>query len=162
MERISNGWNVDRVRGDVIDILAYSSDSRVLEDFEGAAQESQLSSRVVLAKTEAEALGNLQQSAWATESLLDSDGRQRIGLVFIDLQSEGAHDLLHTLRTTNVTMPIPIVMITDALNESELQYTIGHGVTGYFLSPIDPAQLRKVVRDVQDHWNLLRNAPCAN
>lgn len=162
MGRISNGWNVDRARQEPFNVLVFSSYASLLADFEQAATEAEIENRLVKATTEVGTISHLRRSAWDSVDPTDGDGSDRVGLVFIDLQSPDAHELLHRMRTTRETMPIPVVIITDGLDEADLHYTISHGVTGYFLNPIDPIQLRKVVRDVQDHCNLLYNAPCAN
>lgn len=84
------------------------------------------------------------------------------GLIFIDTQMPDALDLLHDLRSNNDLMTIPIVMLTDSLEETDLTCTMAHGVTGYFLKPVEAVQLRKVIRDIEEHFALLATQLCAN
>lgn len=130
---------------------------------EGAIAETRLRNRMVVARTQLEALHYLRHTVSFGPMDLDQ-GITKPGLILLDINmdSQQGFDVLHEIRTDPKLMTIPVVVLTDNLAESDLAYTISHGVTGYFLKPMDPGQLRKVVRDVEDHWNLLWNAPCAN
>lgn len=146
-----------------IDILLIEDRDEAIEMVEGAIAETRLNNRMVVARSQLEALHYLRHAA--AYGPLDADhSMSKPGLILLDINmdSQQGFDVLHEIRTDPKLMTIPVVILTDNLAESDLAYTISHGVTGYFLKPMDPGQLRKVVRDVEDHWNLLWNAPCAN
>lgn len=158
----NNGWNVSEQRV-AIDILLIEDRDEAIEMVEGAIAETRLNNRMVVARSQLEALHYLRHAA--AYGPLDADhSMSKPGLILLDINmdSQQGFDVLHEIRTDPKLMTIPVVILTDNLAESDLAYTISHGVTGYFLKPMDPGQLRKVVRDVEDHWNLLWNAPCAN
>ena len=158
----SYGWNVSEQRGP-IDILLIEDRDEAIEMVEGAIQETRLRNRMVVARSQLEALHYLRHTTALGPQDADA-GLNKPGLILLDINmdKQQGFDVLHEIRTDPRLMTIPVVVLTDNLAESDLAYTISHGVTGYFLKPMDPAQLRKVVRDVEDHWNLLWNAPCAN
>ena len=158
----NNGWNVSEQRVP-IDILLIEDRDEAIEMVEGAIAETRLSNRMVVARSQLEAMHYLRHAA--AYGPFDADhSMSKPGLILLDINmdSQQGFDVLHEIRTDPKLMTIPVVILTDNLAESDLAYTISHGVTGYFLKPMDPSQLRKVVRDVEDHWNLLWNAPCAN
>lgn len=146
-----------------IDILLIEDRDEAIEMVEGAIQETRLRNRMVVARSQMEALHYLRHAAAFGPVDVDH-GLSKPGLILLDINmdKQQGFDVLHEIRTDPKLMTIPVVVLTDNLQESDLAYTISHGVTGYFLKPMDPGQLRKVVRDVEDHWNLLWNAPCAN
>ncbi|MBK6765208.1 MAG: response regulator [bacterium] len=158
----NSGWNAseDRVP---IDILLIEDRDEAIEMVEGAIHETRLRNRMVVARSQIEALHYLRHAAAFGPVDVDH-GLSKPGLILLDINmdKQQGFDVLHEIRTDPKLMTIPVVVLTDNLQESDLAYTISHGVTGYFLKPMDPGQLRKVVRDVEDHWNLLWNAPCAN
>jgi len=158
----SYGWNVSEQHVP-IDILLIEDRDEAIEMVEGAIQETRLRNRMVVARSQLEALHYLRHTTTVTPQDVDQ-GLNKPGLILLDINmdKQQGFDVLHEIRTDPSLMTIPVVVLTDNLAESDLAYTISHGVTGYFLKPMDPAQLRKVVKDVEDHWNLLWNAPCAN
>ncbi len=158
----TNGGNVSDERVPM-DILLIEDRDEAIEMVEGAIQETRLRNRMVVARTHLEALHYLRHTVSFGPFDLEH-GLTKPGLILLDINMNGQQgfEVLHEIRTDPKLMTIPVVVLTDNLQESDLAYTISHGVTGYFLKPMDPTQLRKVVRDVEDHWNLLWAAPCAN
>jgi CheY-like chemotaxis protein len=131
---------------------------------EEAINRTQLSNRMIVARNPHEALMYLRQCAAVGPYEEMSDVIKTPGLILIDVNMEERRglDILHDLRSDIHLMTIPIVILTDSLEETDLACTMAHGVTGYFLKPMDAAQLRKVIKDVEEHWSLLTTAPCAN
>jgi CheY-like chemotaxis protein len=158
----TSGWMQQDQRVPM-DILLIEDRDDGIEMVEDAIHETKLGNRMVVARSHMEALHYLRHAA--SFGPFDADhGLTKPGLILLDINMDSAQgfEVLHEIRTDPKLMTIPVVVITDGLDESDLAYTISHGVTGYFLKPMDSGQLRKVVRDVEDHWNLLWNAPCAN
>ena len=147
-----------------MDILLIEDRDEDIGQVEEAVEATQLSNRVVVARNPAEALLYLRQCA--AMGLYDEDHSEmgNPGLILLDVNMEGQRglDMLHDLRTDRSLMTIPVVILTDTLEEADLTCSMNHGVTGYFLKPMDAAQLRKVVKDVEEHWSLLAAPPCAN
>ena len=145
-----------------IEILLVEDQDDEIERIEEAIGATELHNRMVVARNGIEALLYLRQSA-----LAQRDGMRNSpppGLILLDVNMEGKRgfDVLHELRTDPHLMTIPVVILTDSLDSTDLACTMSHGVTGYFLKPMDGAQLQKVVKDVEEHWSLLSAAPCAN
>jgi CheY-like chemotaxis protein len=147
-----------------MDILLIEDREEEIRRVERAVEEMRLKNRMVVATNPAEALMYLRQCAAVgplDEHHLDTFGP---GLILLDVNMERHHglDMLHDLRSDPNLMVIPIVILTDSLEETDLTCTMAHGVTGYFLKPMDGHQLRKVIKDVEEHWSLLAVEPCAN
>jgi CheY-like chemotaxis protein len=146
-----------------MEILLIEDEEDAISRVEEAITESKLSNKVVVAKSPAEAIQYLRQSV--ATGPYDLEHQIEIpGLILLDvnLDAKRGFDVLHDLRTDPKLMTIPIVILTDSLEETDLACSMAHGVTGYFLKPMDAVQFKKVVKDVEEHWSLLRNAPCAN
>jgi CheY-like chemotaxis protein len=146
-----------------MDILLIEDRDEDISRVEDAVSEVSLTNRVVVARNPAEALMYLRQCV----SLGPLDLREDIkepGLILLDVNMSGRSglDVLHDLRSDPKLMTIPIVVLTSVLDEDDLACTMAHGVTGYFLKPMDALQLKKVVKDVEEHWSLLTSPPCAN
>jgi CheY-like chemotaxis protein len=146
-----------------MDILLIEDRNEDIDMVENAVTATQLANRVIVAKNAVEAIMYLRQCA-ATGPLDEHHDVASPGLILLDVNMSERRglDILHDLRTDEKLMTIPIVILTDSLEETDLACTMAHGVTGYFLKPMDAAQLRKVVKDVEEHWSLLTTAPCAN
>jgi CheY-like chemotaxis protein len=147
-----------------MDILLIEDREEEISMVEEAVNETRLANRMIVAKNPAEALLYLRQCAAAGPLEEEEPPISGPGLILLDVNLSGGHglDVLHDLRSEPSFMTIPIVILTDSLEETDLECTMAHGVTGYFLKPMDPLQLRKVVKDVEEHWSLLATAPCAN
>jgi CheY-like chemotaxis protein len=145
-----------------MDILLIEDCDDDISMVEDAIAETDLQNRMVVAKNLGEALAYLKQATSQAAAKLEELNRPGLILLDINLHGEQGYDLLHEIKTDPDLMTIPVVVLTDTLEERDLTYTISHGVTGYFLKPMDIAQLRKVVKDVEDHWTVLTTPPCAN
>jgi two-component system, response regulator len=146
-----------------MDILLIEDEEEEISRLEEAVTESKLSNRIVVAKSTIEALTYLRQSVSVGPYESQQDfGQPGLILLDINMGAKRGFDILHDLRTDPKLMTIPIVILTSSLEETDLACSMSHGVTGYFLKPMDTNQFKKVVRDVEEHWALLRNAPCAN
>jgi len=147
-----------------MDILLIEDRDDEIRRVEDAVNTMKLKNRMVVAKNPSEALMYLRQCV--AVGPFDEHHQDALGpgLILLDVNLEGHRglDVLHDLRSDPHLMTIPIVILTDSLEETDLTCTMAHGVTGYFLKPMDAAQLRKVVRDVEEHWTLLAAEPCAN
>jgi CheY-like chemotaxis protein len=146
-----------------MDILLIEDRKEDISMVEQAVTATQLANRVIVAKNSVEAIMYLRQCQ-STGPLDEQHEVAGPGLILLDVNmaEHRGLDILHDLRTDEKLMTIPIVILTDSLEETDLACTMAHGVTGYFLKPMDAAQLRKVVKDVEEHWSLLTTAPCAN
>lgn len=147
-----------------IEILLVEDRDDEIRQIEEAVNATDLSNRVVIARNGSEALLYLRQ---LTERVGRNGGSRQPdppGLILLDvnMSQKRGFDVLHELRTDPRLMTIPVVILTDSLDTTDLACTLSHGVTGYFLKPMDAQQLEKVVKDVEEHWSLLHTAPCAN
>ena len=147
-----------------IEILLVEDRDDEIQQIEEAVSATDLSNRVVVARNGYEALMYLRK---VTEQAGRNGGSRQPeppGLILLDvnMSQKRGFDVLHELRTDPRLMTIPVVILTDSLDTTDLACTLSHGVTGYFLKPMDAQQLEKVVRDVEEHWSLLMTAPCAN
>jgi CheY-like chemotaxis protein len=147
-----------------MDILLIEDRDEDISMVEEAVAETKLDNRMIVAKNPTEALMYLRQCAAVGAFDEEHEEIGGPGLILLDVNMSGHRglDVLHDLRTDPKLMTIPIVILTNSLEESDLSCTMAHGVTGYFLKPMDALQLRKVVKDVEEHWGLLGTAPCAN
>jgi CheY-like chemotaxis protein len=146
-----------------MEILLIEDEDDEISRVEQAITDGKLSNRVVVAKSSYEALSYLRQSvAVGPYDEQYESGTPGLILLDINMGSKRGFDILHDLRTDPKLMTIPVVILTSSLEETDLACSMAHGVTGYFLKPMDTIQFKKVVRDVEEHWSLLRNAPCAN
>jgi CheY-like chemotaxis protein len=146
-----------------MDILLIEDKDEDISMVEDAIAETRMHNRMVVVRNHAEALQYLRQTA-AAGPFDEKDEQCRPGLILLDInmREKQGFEVLHDIRSDPKLLTIPVVVLTDTLEENDLAYTISHGVTGYFLKPMDSAQLRKVVKDVEEHWSVLVNAPCAN
>ena len=146
-----------------MDILLVEDRDDQISAVETAIEESKLTNRMVVARRPAEALVYLRQCA-SGGPLDDPEHFDRPGLILLDvnMSDKRGFDILHDLRTDPSLMTIPVVILTDSLEEVDMGCTMAHGVTGYFLKPMDPRQLKKVIKDVEEHWTLLMTPACAN
>jgi len=145
-----------------MDILLIEDRDDEITMVEDAIAETDLSNRMVVAKNHGEAITYLRQATADAFEQLDELRKPGLILLDINLHNQQGYDVLHDIRTDPNLMTIPVVILTDSLEEKDLSYTISHGVTGYFLKPMDMSQLRRVVKDVEDHWSVLMTTPCAN
>ncbi len=147
-----------------MDILLIEDRDEDIEMVKDAISHTRLSNRMIVAKNPVEAMMYLRQCVAAgplDEPEVEHPGPGLI-LLDINMQEHNGLDILHDLRSDPKLMVIPIVVLTGSLEDTDLTCTMAHGVTGYFLKPMDANQLRKVVKDVEEHWSLLTVAPCAN
>lgn len=146
-----------------MDILLIEDRDDEINMVEEAVTATKLANRMIVVKKPAEAIMYLRQCD-AAGPLDAPEHTAAPGLILLDINMTNLRglDVLHDLRSDPKLMTIPIVILTDSLEETDLRCTMAHGVTGYFLKPMDPQQLRKVVKDVEEHWYLLTLAPCAN
>jgi CheY-like chemotaxis protein len=146
-----------------MEILLIEDEEEEICRVEQAITENKLNNRVVVAKSTIEALSYLRQSVAVGPYDYQYDfGQPGLILLDINMGAKRGFDILHDLRTDPKLMTIPVVILTSSLEETDLACSMAHGVTGYFLKPMDMTQFKKIVRDVEEHWSLLRNAPCAN
>ena len=145
-----------------MDILLIEDRDDEISMVEDAIAETELRNRMIVAKNMGEAIAYLKQATAQVASKIPELNRPGLILLDINLHGEQGYDVLHEIKSDPTLMTIPVVVLTDSLEERDLAYTISHGVTGYFLKPMDIGQLRKVVKDVEDHWTVLDTAPCAN
>jgi CheY-like chemotaxis protein len=146
-----------------MDILLIEDEDEEISIIEEAVTETNLSNRMIVARNPGEAMMYLRQCA-AVGPMDEQHDVNSPGLILldVDLEQRRGLDILHDLRSDPKLMTIPIVILTDSLEDTDLNCTMAHGVTGYFLKPMDPDQLKKVVKDVEEHWTLLTTPPCAN
>jgi CheY-like chemotaxis protein len=146
-----------------MDILLIEDQDEDINMVEDAVTQTELSNRMIVAKNPTEAMMYLRQCV-AIGPMDEQHDIISPGLILLDVNLDGHRglDILHELRTDPRLMTIPIVVLTNSLEETDLNCTMAHGVTGYFLKPMDALQLKKVVKDVEEHWSLLTTAPCAN
>lgn len=142
-------------------LLIEDQDEQVLQVQE-ALEECKLKNHVIVMKRPMDALVYLRQVM--SSGPLDQTNFVPPGLIFldVDMRNQRGFELLHDLRSDPTLMTIPIVILTDSLEKTDLACSMNHGVTGYFLKPMEASQLKKVVRDVEEHWTVLGQAPCAN
>jgi CheY-like chemotaxis protein len=144
-----------------IEILLVEDRDDEIERIEQAVSETELSNRIMVARNGMEALAYLRRL-----SVIDGqkvpDGAPGLILLDVNMRGKRGFDVLHELRSDPQLMTIPIVILTDSLDTTDLACTLAHGVTGYFLKPMDPAQFERVVKDVEEHWSLLKLDPSAN
>jgi len=147
-----------------MDILLVEDSDQEISRVEEAIVATRLNNRMIVAHNPSEAMMYLRQCAAAGPIDVRGEDFRSPGLILLDVNMEGQRglDLLHELRTHPTLMTIPVVILTSSLEETDLHCTMAHGVTGYFLKPMDAGQLRKVIRDVEEHWSLLTTEPCAN
>ena len=147
-----------------MDILLIEDRAEDIGQVEEAIEATRLENRVVVARNSGEALIYFRQCAALGPYDEEHAETGSPGLILLDVNMERQRglDVLHDLRSDRTLMTIPVVILTDTLEEADLTCSMNHGVTGYFLKPMDAAQLRKVVKDVEEHWTLLAAAPCAN
>ena len=147
-----------------MDILLIEDRDEEIRRVEQAVESMKLQNRMVVATSPTEALMYLRQCA--AVGPLDERHQDTFGpgliLLDVNMDRQRGLDVLHELRSDPSLMVIPIVILTDSLEETDLTCTMAHGVTGYFLKPMDGQQLRKVIKDVEEHWSLLAVEPCAN
>ena len=134
-----------------IEILLVEDRDDEIKRIEQAVSAMELANRMIVARNGIEALLYLRKLTAPGLVLLD-----------VNMSEKRGFDVLHELRSDPQLMTIPVVILTDSLDTTDLACTLSHGVTGYFLKPMDAEQLEKVVKDVEEHWSLLLTAPCAN
>ena len=145
-----------------IEILLVEDRDDEIERIERAVNEAELHNRILVARNGVEALNYLRQSAEPNGAV--KAGGTTPGLILLDVNMSGKRgfDVLHELRCDPSLMTIPVVILTDSLDTTDLACTLAHGVTGYFLKPMDANQLEQVIKDVEEHWSLLLMDPSAN
>ncbi len=145
-----------------IEILLVEDRDDEIERIEAAINATDLQNRMIVARNGIEALLYLRQSALRRGDRIANPPPPGLILLDVNMRGKRGFDVLHELRTDPNLMTIPVVILTDSLDTTDLACTLSHGITGYFLKPMDGEQLEKVVKDVEEHWSLLSAAPCAN
>lgn len=146
-----------------MDILLIEDNDEQAVMVKEALDECNLKNQIIVMKKPMEAVQYLRQCA-AHDADDNDSATTGPGLIFldVDMKEKRGFDVLHDLRSDPKLMTIPIVILTDSLDKADLKCSMSHGVTGYFLKPMEAAQLKKVVKDVEEHWTILAQAPCAN
>lgn len=144
-----------------IEILLVEDRDDEIERIERAVNETELHNRILVARNGVEALSYLRHNTLINGAHVPEAAP---GLILLDVNMSGKRgfDVLHELRCDPKLMTIPIVILTDSLDTTDLACTLAHGVTGYFLKPMDAIQLEQVVKDLEEHWSLLLMDPSAN
>ena len=144
-----------------IEILLVEDRDEEIKRIEEAVNETELHNRIMVARSGVEALNYLRHTA-VIDGQKVPDGAPGLILLDVNMRGKRGFDVLHELRSDPKLMTIPIVILTDSLDTTDLACTLAHGVTGYFLKPMDPEQLERVVKDVEEHWSLLLINPSVN
>jgi CheY-like chemotaxis protein len=144
-----------------IEILLVEDRDDEIERIEQAISETELSNRVLVARTGTEAIRYLKHEP-AINGNPVPDGPPGLILLDVNMREKRGFDVLHELRTDPQLMTIPIVILTDSLDSTDLACSLAHGVTGYFLKPMEATQLEQVVKDLEEHWSLLLIDPSVN
>lgn len=146
-----------------MDILLIEDNDEQALMVKEALDDCKLQNQIIVMKRPMEAVQYLRQCV-TNDDLNGSERTTEPGLIFldVDMKEKRGFDVLHDLRSDPKLMTIPIVILTDSLDKADLRCSMSHGVTGYFLKPMEAAQLKKVVKDVEEHWTILAQAPCAN
>lgn len=144
-----------------IDVLVFSPRQNDIDDVLEAADAEQLPNVLVCFNSMEETLAYLRAATrrGSSEAL---DEIPMPGLAIVQVDTAEGQALLHEMRTDATLMCTPVVVTMGGMEDAALELAIRHGVTGYFLAPVDPEKLRAVIRDVEDHWHLLMNPPCSN
>ncbi len=145
-----------------MDILLIEDEEEQVTMVQEALEDSNLKNRIVVLKRAMDALVYLRQAASASPEQDPGAARPGLILLDVDMKEKRGFDILHDIRTDPVLMTIPVVILTNSLEKTDLNCSMAHGVTGYFLKPMAAAQLKKVIRDVEEHWTVLGQPPCAN
>ena len=144
-----------------IEILLVEDRDDEIERIEQAVNETALHNRIWVARNGVAAMSYLRQTGGTNGN---GSLEAAPGLILLDVNMSGKRgfDVLHELRSDPKLMTIPIVILTDSLDTMDLACTLAHGVTGYFLKPMDATQLEQVVKDLEEHWSLLLMDPSVN
>ena len=144
-----------------IEILLVEDRDDEIKRIEEAVNETELHNRILVARNGMEALTYLRKTMMIDGQRVPA-GAPGLILLDVNMREKRGFDVLHELRSDPSLMTIPIVILTDSLDTTDLACTLAHGVTGYFLNPMDPEQLERVVKDVEEHWSLLLVDPSIN
>src|SRR5512143_471212 len=117
-----------------IEILLVEDRDDEIQRFEEAVHETELSNRILVARNGVEALNYLRRLEM-TDGQKVPDGAPGLILLDVNMRGKRGFDVLHELRSDPRLMTIPIVILTDSLDTTDLACTLAHGVTGYFLKP---------------------------
>jgi CheY-like chemotaxis protein len=75
-------------------------------------------------------------------------------LVLLDLNTPGddGRDVLRDIRSDNVLVTLPVVVLSASANARDLQFCYANGANAYHVKPVDHALHLKVLQDVFAYW----------
>ena len=142
----------------IIDILLVEDNPHDVEWTLDALNIQHLANRVKVLRDGKEALDYIFRTGRYKE---DGDARNNPVLILLALKLskiDGA-EVLHRLRSDERTKRIPIVVLTDSLNDVERLKYYDLGVSSYIEKPVEVQKLIKALGDVGFYWAVLNKAP---
>ena len=88
-------------------------------------------------------------------------GSPAVDLVFLDLNlpCRSGREVLVDIRSDPKLLHLPVVVMTSSVAEEDVANLYGAGASAFFLKPIPPAVLDKIVGAVVDVWFTLGRLP---
>jgi len=75
-------------------------------------------------------------------------------LLSVDLSKRDGLIVLKELKRDKSTQNIPVVMLTNKINQEEIELIYGNSAAGYFLKTTDQSQVNQKMRYLIDYWCL--------
>jgi CheY-like chemotaxis protein len=130
---MKTGWSVLLVEDDEVDVMTIRRAWRDLA----------IGSRLAVAGDGLEALDYLAQSADDLPSLI---------LLDLNMPRMNGLEFLRIVKTNPQLRHIPVVVFTASKEESDRVETFGLGIAGYMVKPPSYAQLKEIIRSINDYW----------
>lgn len=103
------------------------------------------------------------RSAQEAEQVLSSQPTDLILLDQVDLEaaSEGSSGLnwLRTFKTSHPRRRIPVIMLTRSGEDHQVRQAYEQYASAYLVRPIDPAELRQMLRALLQYWGKVARLP---
>ncbi|WNJ99399.1 response regulator [Thalassospiraceae bacterium LMO-JJ14] len=70
----------------------------------------------------------------------------------LKLRRMDGHEVLHRLKTSNLTQKIPIVVFSSSSDPVDIQRAYDLGANSYIVKPVRSSELTYVAKSLHDYW----------
>lgn len=142
---------------DIIEILLVEDNPNDLELALHALKKNNLVNRIQVARDGQEALDFIYGNGAFNGRLLKNG--PRVVLLDLKLPKVDGLEVLRTLKASDRTRSIPVVIMTSSREERDLVESYRLGVNSYIIKPVDFAQFTEAVRHLGFYWLLMNKMP---